>query len=774
MSSLTSDETFQLELLDDTDPLTAAAEVHTGAMIALIPSDADAKRLALKGFEDPEQLHLTLVYLGDAADIPTPARESIIAAARRYATEPIDAQAFAVNVFNPTGEEPALVLGVGNGGPGLEELRSNIYSSVRGIPGFPLADNHSPWVPHVTLAYSEHPGELLEEATKRTGPVTFDRIRVAFGGDNTDIPLEAPLSASVVNTGGDIMPWDVRKRGDKYCVVKTATSETVACHDSQGSAESQLKALYANTDYGLQLAIQEFDLTFDKERDVNAPGGGHNLKQYWTHGPGAAKIRWGTDGSFDRCTRQLGKYVRDPQGLCAEYHHAATGEWPRGGTVPSDVKTEELTVAAAKKRKKMTTYSDEPWSGVLAVEGVESGDGRLFALGSLDWAQLPLPLMYQPANIGGHQASVMVGEITNIARSANNINGWGSIFGEALNGEHGEGIKNMMRAGGVSVDVDKVKDADVEMIYADGETNANPFAKPETTIFHRGRIRGATQVAFPAFVEAKLSFDNEGILAAASGDCGCGSDDPLIAAAHTIKIPDLPPAHWFDEPTDVKMTGALTITDEGRVYGILAPGGTHHRVLTNKTVPLGNVDYTRFHKGETIVEGGGRVVTGVITADCGHAPIQNYGTLQNRIEHYDNSCSVLANVRIGESKKGYVWCAGALNAGAKPHQVAQALGCALSGDWQPHPDRPGMRDFISAHLVPVPGFPMARTQASVQYEDGALVASSVPVQYTDSPKPLTVEVDFNTVMHWKSVIAASIGRDPATIKAELATSLREM
>ncbi len=264
------------------------------------------------------------------------------------------------------------------------------------------------------------------------------------------------------------------------------------------------------------------------------------------------------------------------------------------------------------------------------------------------------------------------------------------------------------------------------------------------------------------------------MLYASAADCGCGDADPLIAAAHTIEIPDLPPAHWFDEPTDVKLSGALTITDEGRVYGILAPADTHHRVMRDKTVPLGNVDYTRFHKGETIVAGGGRVVTGVITADCGHAPTQNYGTLQNRIDHYDNSCSVLANVRVAESRKGYVWFAGALNAGAKPHQVAQALGCALSGDWQPHADRPGLRDFISAHLVPVPGFPLARTQASVQYEDGALTASSVPVQYITDPQPLTVEVDFAMIVNWKSAIAASIGRDPATIKAELAASLREM
>lgn len=716
----------------------AAAEEHTGAMIALVPSEADAKRLALKDFEDPEQLHLTLVYLGEAADIPESVRENIITAVKRYATQSITAKAFAVNVFNPTGDEPALVLGVGNeGGPALEELRSNIFSTVRGITGFTLAENHSPWIPHVTLAYSEHPGELLEQAMKRTGSIMFDRVRVAFGGDNIDIPLS----------------------GDT--VVTASTSP--------------------------------WYLTFDQERDVNAPGGGHNLKNYWTRGAGAAKIRWGTDGSFSRCVAQLGKHVKNPQGLCAEYHKAATGEWPAEKGVESVGTIEEFhgthsqqdhqrerdedddfSVAAAKKRKRnMHTYSDESWTGILAVEGVESGDGRLFALGSLDWAQLPLPLMYQPSNIEGHKASIMVGEITNIARSANNINGWGTVFGQALNGEHGEGIRNMMRAGGVSVDVDKVKDADVEMIYADGETNANPFAKPETTIFHRGRIRGATQVAFPAFVEAKLAFDNEGVLAA-DASCGCGDSDPLVAAAHSIEIPDLPPAHWFDEPTDVKLSGALTITDEGRVYGILAPGKTHHRAMLSKTVPLGNVDYTRFHKGETIVAGGNRVVTGVITADCGHAPTQNYGTLQNRIEHYDNSCSVLANVRLGESKKGYVWFAGALNAGAKPHQVAQALGCALSGDWQPHPDRPGLRDFVAAHLVPVPGFPMARTQASVQYEDGVIAASSIPVRYIAEPEPLTVEVTFDTVRNWKSTLALAIGQDPVSRKAQLAREMRMM
>lgn len=56
-----------------------------------------------------------------------------------------------------------------------------------------------------------------------------------------------------------------------------------------------------------------------------------HLRRYWTRGPGAAKIRWGTGGDFMRCVRQLRKYVRDPKGLCAVYHRIAIGKWPGRG-----------------------------------------------------------------------------------------------------------------------------------------------------------------------------------------------------------------------------------------------------------------------------------------------------------------------------------------------------------------------------------------------------------------------------------------------------------
>lgn len=175
-------------------PIVAAANAeHTGAMIALIPSDADLKRLAHDGGELADELHMTLMYLGEAADISDDARAAIENAVRRYATAPITAEAFSVNMFNPGSDdkEMAVVLGIGNdGGPALEQLHSNISSAVNGVGGVQLPEQHVPWVPHVTLAYTDDL-QLASQLTDRVGLITFNKIRLAFAEKVTDIPLKA-------------------------------------------------------------------------------------------------------------------------------------------------------------------------------------------------------------------------------------------------------------------------------------------------------------------------------------------------------------------------------------------------------------------------------------------------------------------------------------------------------------------------------------------------------------------------------------------------------
>jgi hypothetical protein len=126
------------------------------------------------------------------------------------------------------------------------------------------------------------------------------------------------------------------------------------------------------------------------------------------------------------------------------------------------------------------------------------------------------------------------------------------------------------------------------------------------------------------------------------------------------------------------------------------------------------------------------IPAGVVTMNCGHAKTTgpNASSADTALEHYDNSCSIAATIRVGESKAG-VWVAGALTHGISPEDLARVLGCQLSGDWRPHPEHPGMRELTAALLVPVPGF--AASGPTVRIEDGQLVAASAPIRLTESP-----------------------------------------
>ena len=181
------------ELIIDEDQLTAALaaeEEQTGGMIALVPSAADIERLVLADGEVEDELHLTLVYLGKAVDITDDQRQMLVDAIVgdvELGLSVVQGEVFSLNVFNPLGEEPCLVLGVG--GPGLEQYMMKATEAANTV-GIDTSESKKPWIPHITLAYISVPNLAINSlAEDRMGPVTFDRIRVAFGDEVTDIPL---------------------------------------------------------------------------------------------------------------------------------------------------------------------------------------------------------------------------------------------------------------------------------------------------------------------------------------------------------------------------------------------------------------------------------------------------------------------------------------------------------------------------------------------------------------------------------------------------------
>jgi DNA-binding ferritin-like protein len=100
-------------------------------------------------------------------------------------------------------------------------------------------------------------------------------------------------------------------------------------------------------------------------------GQAEKLRRYWTTGKGGAKIRWGTDGDWTRCVRNLSKYLGPrAKGYCALRHKEMNGIWPgdkrnrqfaihaSGGVLYSDffIRSEEeiISEAALTARKKLT------------------------------------------------------------------------------------------------------------------------------------------------------------------------------------------------------------------------------------------------------------------------------------------------------------------------------------------------------------------------------------------------------------------------------------
>jgi 2'-5' RNA ligase len=183
--------------------LTAAADgSHTsGAMVALMPTAEDAERLAIEGGEAADHLHLTLRYLGKGADFDDTARAAIVDAVRALAEgmPPITSKIFGAAHWNGNGDEPSWVWSVGDDpehGQSLEAAQGLAEEALLMAPmDVEIPTPHTPFVAHICAAYSDEL-DLIIALEERLGPVTFDRIRVAFAEDHTDIPLGSDVTAS--------------------------------------------------------------------------------------------------------------------------------------------------------------------------------------------------------------------------------------------------------------------------------------------------------------------------------------------------------------------------------------------------------------------------------------------------------------------------------------------------------------------------------------------------------------------------------------------------
>lgn len=213
-----------------------------------------------------------------------------------------------------------------------------------------------------------------------------------------------------------------------------------------------------------------------------------------------------------------------------------------------------------------------PWSGVLCVEGVTTGDGREFSPESLTWGDLPIPLRWNKEDSHGGVPStvtVNVGNITELSREGNEILGKGNIDLSTEDGRIVYGKIKGQYLRGVSIDADSISDADMEFIFpdSDGEEKTAEdellemlFAMPEKVIFHGGRIRAATLCDIPAFAEAYIQLDGEQLSDATVAALAARDTSTRVVATHTTGTSDAP----WDSSLHVKRLAAKQSRENAR------------------------------------------------------------------------------------------------------------------------------------------------------------------------------------------------------------------
>jgi hypothetical protein len=334
---------------DPAATMTTMAEEHTGGMIALIPRAEDCAQLIVPGGEKLDQLHLTLAYLGDdVSEMPPMMRNSVVAAAANAAASypGIEARVMGHAVFNPDGHEgrePCTVYLVGDSNL-IDYLRMDLLDS---LAADIRALQHRPFLPHITARYG---------AAKKldfTGPIAFDRLSVALGGETYDFPLgpgekslpECRVEIKRMHVTG-LTPIRSVKDLREALAAGTLSGQDVAA--KAGIRRHLIRSARALDAMNLlpegwrdgKAAVRDLIELKVMSPDPNAT----KLREYWAHGKGRKKWH-----DWDSLHRHLKKYVKNPRvldGLTANIYKLGTGQWPgRGRKDMPIISAEELKTA---------------------------------------------------------------------------------------------------------------------------------------------------------------------------------------------------------------------------------------------------------------------------------------------------------------------------------------------------------------------------------------------------------------------------------------------
>ncbi|MBV6448527.1 hypothetical protein [Nitrosomonas sp.] len=343
----------------------------------------------------------------------------------------------------------------------------------------------------------------------------------------------------------------------------------------------------------------------------------------------------------------------------------------------------------------------------VAFEGVETSDGRTFDENAFVWRDLPLSLLAQFETQAGHDGAVIVGVVDDVRRDGDRIVAAGS-FDDSPEADRAVSALASGSLRRVSVDYATIT-ADIDI-----EEDDEGWIVAVREQIHEAEIGAVTLVSFSTFADAAIRLDDTD---------NTDDDTDGMAASGSLTGTDLaavgPPTEWFTDPAFDRLH-PLSLDDDGRLAGHIARWGQCHisHPDTCVTAPRSASGYAHFRTGHVICANGARVPTGVISLGAGHAA--EHLPAAAAVAHYDNACTAVADVTVGEDDHG-IWVSGRARPGVDADTVAALLASSTSGDWRLIG---GNLELVAVLAVNVPGFPVAHPKARVaSAECVALVAA---------------------------------------------------
>lgn len=302
-------------------------------------------------------------------------------------------------------------------------------------------------------------------------------------------------------------------------------------------------------------------------------------------------------------------------------------DYPMGGTVSdtitADAAAEVAEVEPDEDELVVDEFDDDeepiteiPIHGVLAPEGVETGDGRGFRPGALSTRTLPIPFRVEVVGShGGNQTSEVVDAGRIDEAWLDEASGMWRFRGAIVLSMPGaaaslEGIVTGVRRG-VSIDADAMAD-DVESYTEEYIAAAEKEGRYPTRWFKSARIAGLTHVPIPAFEEAyvalghdfqeDLTDEDRDALAA----CGCveapegsNENDPAYLAAiaddPSLAVPFAPGTKdgpgWITHPIPTSRIRRYWVKGKGAAKIAWGTPGDFNRCRTQLAKYVQNPDW---------------------------------------------------------------------------------------------------------------------------------------------------------------------------------------